>query len=112
MHDSLGDLRPHLTFDTLGVSLFGLLDSGATRTMLGGSGWNKLSKLGLQMMDVGKERVQLADGVPILVRGKVYLPLKLNGKIRVFEVLIVPDLKNEIILGLDFWRRMENPKLG
>lgn len=48
-----GDQRPYMSVEIYGVKFCGLLDSGACQTVLGKSGWEKLSSLGLKIEPSG-----------------------------------------------------------
>ncbi|KAL1124324.1 hypothetical protein AAG570_002092 [Ranatra chinensis] len=85
-----GDRRPHLVVNVYGQPLLGLLDSGASRTLVGGEGWRVLRGLGLRDYGGGATHVTVADGSRCVVHGCVDLP---------FET-------TPLILGTDFWRAM------
>lgn len=84
----------------------GLLDSGANRTIMGKAGWDKLKRLTmLETCDSGKCTV--ANGGTCSVIGQVSLPMRLREKIKIIKVLVVPELPQSLILGIDFWTEME-----
>lgn len=93
--------------DVLGVKLRGLLDSGATKTLIGGSGWEKLRHLGVRPEPKGDSRVLMADGTPAYVEARLTLPFQLDDEVKILETLLVPHLPHEVLLGLDFWRAMK-----
>lgn len=85
----------------------GLLDSGATHTILGGQGVDIIKDLGAKLNTGARTTVLVADGRECTVSGTATLPIELDGKVRVLEVLCVPSMSNTLILGLDFWKGME-----
>lgn len=96
------DGRLYLTVQILGRPLKGLLDSGASRSILGSSGWLLVQKLGfkLQPTDI---KVQVANGASCRVEGIVDLPFTLMDRSVVIPVMVVPTVQSGLILGIDFW---------
>nr|CAI5822920.1 unnamed protein product [Callosobruchus analis] len=100
------DERPYLSVDILGLSFLGLLDSGAFKTVLGGSGWKQLAS-SLQLDESVSKHCTVANGEKCEVLGKVSLPIRLQDRVKVIEALVVPSVPHPLILGIDFWRAME-----
>lgn len=100
------DGRPYLTIEVLDRPMKGLLDSGASRTFLGEGGWLQIQKLGFKLQPAQVD-VVTANGTSCVVKGLVDLPLTLNDKSIVLSVLVVPSVKSNLILGIDFWERMK-----
>lgn len=100
------DPRPYLQVSIYGLKFFGLLDSGASQTIVGQTGWQKLRKFKLKLEKYGQS-VSLANGDPCDVLGVVNLPIILDSKVRLIRCLVVLDIKEEIIFGIDFWRDMD-----
>lgn len=101
-----GDERPYLTVKVLGVSIDGLLDSGASKSIVGGPGWQLLSKLGLELNAEHKVTCTIADGNTYKSIGSVNVPFSLEGKVIALKILVIPVLPHVLILGSDFWKRM------
>lgn len=99
------DPRPYLTVSIFGVNFFGLLDSGATQSVIGKSGWEKLRSFNLEL-ETCNNSVKVANGECCTVLGLVSLPIILNSRLKVIKCLIVLDIDAEIIFGIDFWRDM------
>lgn len=100
------DSRPHLQVSIYGQKFLGLLDSGANRTIIGGPGWTSLrTTCDLNSSDVN--RCTVANGQSCTVLGTLSLPFELCRRIRILEALVVPELPQPLILGMDFWRAME-----
>lgn len=102
----LADNRYFLTVHIMDFPMKGLLDSGATRTIIGGKGWERIQKMGFssQPSDV---RIQIADGSSCKVEGVVDLPITLQDRSILLPVLVVPAVQYNLVLGIDFWTNME-----
>lgn len=98
------DTRPYLNVTICGMTFKGLLDSGATNTVIGGLGWRKLEQHFVLKKTV--RSCAIANGDQCQVIGSIMCPLQLQDQVKVFEVLVVPSLPHLLILGMDFWRRM------
>lgn len=101
-----GDERPYLNISILGTTVLGLLDSGATNTILGGPGWEIFGKLGLLINKNIQVPCTVANGEKCVSLGAVDLPMVLEGRVRVVKTLVIPQLRHMLILGADFWRTM------
>jgi hypothetical protein len=101
-----GDERPFLRVKIAGTPFLGLLDSGASRTVMGGVGWRKLQNLGLPLQPSVAD-CTVADGRICKSLGSVRAPIDLLGKVRLVEIHVVPDLTEGLLLGKDFWKTME-----
>lgn len=102
-----GDERPYLQVSILGIKILGLLDSGASRTILGKVGWEKLKSLNLTLRSTPLAEVTVANGDRCSVLGYVSVPIQLKDKIKVLDILVIPSLPHCLILGADFWKLME-----
>lgn len=103
MDHATNDERPYLDVDILGYRFLGLLDSGASRTFLGQKGWNILKRLNLPLDENGKSVCTVANGQRAESIGKLQLPIRLRDRVRIVEVIVLPDLPHSLILGYDFW---------
>lgn len=104
LEHSATDERPYVTIEIMGCKLLALLDSGANRTILGRKGWEILSTLGLRLNKQFRPSCSVANGAVIQSSGVITLPIQLNNKITVTQVLVVPDVPHTLILGIDFWK--------
>ncbi|KAJ8967702.1 hypothetical protein NQ317_004202 [Molorchus minor] len=103
-----GDPRPYVTVNIFGKNFTCLLDSGATRCIVGNKGLQVLRDLGVKIDKSQAGSVTTANnGASCDTIGSVNLPIRLEGKLRVFDCLVVPNIPKEIILGIDFWKEME-----
>lgn len=101
-----GDNRIYFKIDILGHELTALLDSGATHNIIGGDSWEILKNYAtLKQKSINS--CTLANGGSCECLGVVELPARLENKIKILEFLVVPSIKQELILGIDFWRSME-----
>ncbi|KAJ8966842.1 hypothetical protein NQ314_003276, partial [Rhamnusium bicolor] len=102
-----GDPRPYLTVEIYGLTFVGLLDSGASRTVIGSSGWAKFQELKLDLkLEKNVSAITVANGSSCDVLGVVQLPIKLDNKIRLIKAVVVLGISDNIILGVDFWKDM------
>ncbi|KAL1139302.1 hypothetical protein AAG570_006288 [Ranatra chinensis] len=85
--------KDHISLSA-GQPLLGLLDSGASRTLVGGEGWKVLRGLGLRDYEGGATHVTVADSSRCVVYGCVDLPFELEGRVRVISALVGPALTN------------------
>jgi hypothetical protein len=83
-----GDERPYLEVSIIGYPFKGLLNSGASHTLLGGGGWSILERSGVQLNKI-KMQCMVANGAKCACLG-----------------LVVPDIPLDLILGIDFWKSM------
>lgn len=98
-----GDNRPFAKVDILGISVIGLLDCGAQRTVLGTGSANLMRTLKLKVQPTTTKLIT-ADGGSLQVKGSVNLPLTFNGETRLVSAIVAPSLKRRLILGMDFWK--------
>nr|CAI5824404.1 unnamed protein product [Callosobruchus analis] len=80
--------------------------SGATRTVIGGPGWQRLEDV-CTLKPSTLDHCTVANGQKCQVLGTVSLPFQLRDRIQVIDALVIPTLPHSIILGVDFWKRME-----
>lgn len=71
------DERPYLNVDILGEKFLGLFDSGASRTIVGNTGWKALSRMGMSL----KRRsivCTVANGEKVRILGEAYVAVKVQ----------------------------------
>lgn len=103
--NAIDDERPYLHVKIYNRTFLGLLDSGASRTIVGGPGWEILRTLNLNLKP-GKVVCTVANGQKCRSLGVVSLPMCVRDRVRVIDVLVIPELPHLLILGTDFWRIM------
>lgn len=101
-----GDNRPYLNVHIFGNEFKGLLDSGATKTIIGSAGWTKLRRFNLKLNAANNLHCKVADGSECDVLGSVDLIFSLENKTCLLRALVVPSIPHELILGVDFWLKM------
>ncbi|KAG5870186.1 hypothetical protein JTB14_032478 [Gonioctena quinquepunctata] len=99
------DERPYLEVEILGRSILGLLDSGASATILGIRGW-KMVKDFVELDISQKISCTVANGEVCQSMGECEVPVSLRGRVKLIRVLVVPDVPHTLILGANFWREM------
>lgn len=97
-----GDNRPHIKVDVMGFEFEGLLDSGASCTIIGKDGIDLMKKLNLIGRPT-KIATKTADGTLHVAVCSVDVSYRIKNKVRVLPTLIVPSLTKTLILGIDFW---------
>lgn len=100
------DERPYLEVDILGIKLLGLLDSGASVTILGSKGWAQVKHLGLILDDSKKTSIRVANGETCDSYGECQVPFVIREKLKLVTVLVVIDLSHVLVLGANFWKQM------
>lgn len=101
-----GDGRPYVVVSVLGVKITGLLDSGATHTIIGSTGIPILRQLGFKWKERAESCCTIANGEKCAMLGSVCVPMEMEGRSRVINVLVVPSVKHALILGVNFWKEM------
>lgn len=101
-----GDERPYLNVEVLGQKILGLLDSGASRTIVGGKGYELFKGLGLKHLPADIESCRVANGEVCNVLCRYSVPFRVGDRVCILDVLVVPSIPTPLILGTDFWRRM------
>lgn len=91
----------------MGHKFYGLLDSGANKTVISARCLETLKALGLYMRNSKVTSCTLANGKGTNISGVMSLPIKLQNRVIIIDAYVIPDLKPTLILGLDFWRSME-----
>lgn len=99
---SLGDNRPYADVTIMQKTIRGLLDSGATCSLMGGSLTSMVDELGLTKFPV-KGAIRTADNTSHPVSFYAHIPITYNDKNLVLPVLCVESLPRTLILGMDFW---------
>lgn len=102
----IGDERPYLKVKVFGVNFLGLLDSGASRTILGARGYELFQRFRLQLHSSDVKSCGVADGTQCPVVGSYSVPFCVEDRMSLIDVLVMPSLPHTLILGSDFWRKL------
>lgn len=89
----------------MGFPILGLLDSGASRTIVGLPGYELLRNFGYKLIN-NKTNCTVANGQRCVSIGYMQIPITLMDKSRLIDVLVLPALSHQLILGIDFWKAM------
>ena len=104
---SLGsDERPYAEVQVGDFKLVGLLDSGASVSILG-KGCRELVEKLRAKIDRFYSSVSTASGESHTVLGKVKLPILYENKIREIVFYLCPYLTQSVYFGVDFWKAFE-----
>lgn len=103
---SEGDERPYLKVKIFGTEVLGLLDSGASRTIIGLNGWKRIKDLGITIDQSSRINCKVANGQLCESTGTCLIPFTVRDRTKIIPTLLIPDVKHPLILGADFWRAM------
>lgn len=93
---------PHIVVRVLSEEIEGLADTGVSLSVI--SSVELIHKLGLKIHPANLQ-ISTADGTPYNCLGYVNLPLSFNSVTHVLPVIVVPEMKKDLILGIDFLDR-------
>ncbi|KAM8714866.1 hypothetical protein ACLKA7_001989 [Drosophila subpalustris] len=97
------DPRVFADFSLGGRQLRGLLDSGATVSLLGRGCRELAEELDLPVKPY-VSIVRTASGEDRSIIGRMVVPVEYKGEIREVEMYLCPYLEQTAYLGIDFWR--------
>lgn len=97
------DIRPFAKVSIFGVTLRGLLDSGANVCALGKGSIEFLEKVGKRFLKF-ESNIRTASGQVQKIIGKIRASVSYKGKTEEIDFYIVPSLMQELYLGLNFWK--------
>lgn len=98
------DQRPFAKICIGGEKVFGLLDSGASISALGQGAEDLLKRNNIEWTRI-VSKVKTADGNSQNIIGKTTIPIEYNGFIEKITFYIAPNLRQQMYLGIDFWRK-------
>lgn len=101
------DNRPYLDVRIFGKKCRALLDSGASNTILGHGGLQLIDGTPARMKMTRHKWVETAGAQRHVIKGQLNIPITLEGRTREVSVLVVPSMKQTLILGIDFWEKMQ-----
>lgn len=98
------DLRPFVKVQINDTELSGLLDSGAAISCLGNDAYKTLVRCNMKWKEYGSSAaVQTASGESQAIEGYADTTVNFRGIAKKIRLYIVPTLKNQLYLGIDFW---------
>lgn len=98
------DDRPFANIKILNETFYGLLDSGASVSVLGNDSLAFLERNQISLKSF-KSFISTADGSKNDVLGHCKLPVFYKGVMRNIDFYVVPSLGQKVYLGLDFWQK-------
>lgn len=102
------DDRPYLEVEILGHKIKGLVDTGASVSVLGKDSISFLNKLQILATPVYKvASIKTANGTEQPIEGSVRVNINYNNKNILMNLLIVPSLTQNLYLGSDFVRNFD-----
>jgi hypothetical protein len=99
------DDRLFLQVQILGIPVISLLDSGASICILSAHGHELVRELNLVIEPSKVKNVELADRSHNKVEGTVQLPITIQNRTFLVTTLLVPQVEQKLILGLNFWHQ-------
>lgn len=90
----------------LGISFYGLLDSGANKTFVNLEDWNLLKNLGVKLNKSQQISCRVANDAECTCIGSAVVPIRLRDVVKILEIFVFPNLRHTLVLGIDFWSRM------
>lgn len=96
---------PFIPVKLYDYSISGLLDSGADKIYINQSTFLLLKRVGVSFHPV-KTKCTVANNSSAECIGYVTVPIRLQHKIEVFDVFVMPELRHNLILGSLFWIRL------
>jgi len=89
-----------------GRRMKGLLDTGASVSLLGRGCWELVDELGWTVQPY-TSMVRTAAGASRPILGRVVLPVKYKIRTKEIVFYMCPDQQQDLYLGIDFWRAFE-----
>lgn len=100
------DSRIFLDIDIQGIRMKGLLDTGATVSILGKGCREFVSDANIEIIPMWAN-VKTAGGKQYRIIGKINVPIRFGNKIQPMFIYLCPDLEQIMYLGVDFFRVFE-----
>lgn len=97
------DNRPYIRINILNSNFYGLLDSGATCTVVNKEFAEILKHLGVKMQKIKFMHIATADGASHCITEGFDVPVAFNDQFHYVSMLLMPNLSQKIILGKDFF---------
>lgn len=102
------DRRPYLSVQVLNVNVCGLLDCGASCSVLGDNAHLTFLKLGIEMLSFEQPPVlRVASGQRLICRYYMNLPIQYKGRVKLVMFHIQPEITLPIHFGVNFWKAFD-----
>ncbi|XP_039226694.1 uncharacterized protein LOC120320615 [Drosophila yakuba] len=99
------DPRPFLPIRLFNRTVYGLLDSSESASCVGGNLDREVEAAG--NYKAINSSATTADGRSQQIRGHIQTEVEYGDQKKVLKIYIVPSLKQDLYLGIDFWRRYD-----
>lgn len=96
------DNRSYVNINILGSIFSGLLDSGATRSVVNKDFASILKHIGIKTQKLKPTQISTADGTCHQICEIFDVPVQFNNKFHYVSMLFMPNLSQKLILGKDF----------
>lgn len=96
------DNRPYASVEVFGKPMIGLLDSGASVSILGRGCYDLAKQLDLSLFQINSS-IATADGSVHNVLHCAYIPYTFEGKTEIVLTVLSEAVANPLVLGIDFW---------
>lgn len=96
------DERMYVDFSTYERKFIALLDSGATKSVIGSKGWDVLNSARVRLSKSTYKFAKVADGNLTEILGTISLPVIIDGFYVVWDFIVVPSISHDFIFGVDF----------
>lgn len=103
---NMSDPRPYAEFKIGKVIIKGLLDTGASVSILGKGCRELFEELEVPLVPIFTF-ISTASGQKHRLLGKIRVDVEYNNMSRKIEFYLCPDLEQPAYLGVDFWRNFE-----
>lgn len=100
------DPRVFIEIEIDGRKVNGLLDSGASVSILGKNCRELIQDLNINIQPM-MTNVKTASGQQHRILGKAHLTIKYNDDEELMLFYLCPDLEQDLYLGIDFWRKFK-----
>lgn len=100
------DPRPYATIFINGNPYDGLLDSGASVSLLGRGCREMMDNIDIEVESF-QTNVRTASGQPHRILGKVVLNIGYKDVVKPITFYLCPELDQPIYLGVDFWKAFQ-----
>lgn len=98
---------PYLNVEIGGVPFCGLMDSGSEISIIGGSAVDYFSHLADLHQSDTVQSVVTANGSTSSVKGYMFLPVVVNGVLRVIKFFVIPGVSSSLLFGINFWKAFQ-----
>lgn len=102
---SPGDIRLYLAVNIFDLKVKGLLDCGASCSLLGINSHLKFAAMGIKTHSHSKPlKLRVANGQELTCTEYMCIPINYKGVIQIINFNIQPKITTPIIFGINFWK--------